>query len=223
MAFTLINATSKAGANADAQTTNNINISNSTLLVIYVGYLTGVPIPVLSDSLGNTFISQGSISGTTLVLQGYMCINPLTAVNYNATISGVNSFPCIAVLAVGGITVTNEVLNDNAGNGTGSTVQPGSLLPGQNGALVVTGFCVNNASVSFGITAPFTIASSAQGDVGNVNSIAVAYEVQGTATSRNPTWNSVNTFNSAAMISDFIQATVAPTPFFTTMNTEFTR
>lgn len=137
--------------------------------------------PVLSDSSSNTwtFVHNESFFGTANS-DTYYAKNATTTSSMTFTLS--TNPGAITVICFSGVDTTAPFDTSNAGNTTGSaTIQPGSVTPAAANSVVVTFSYFESGTVS--INAPFTLTTQSVG-FGS----AGAYEIQTTATARNPTW-----------------------------------
>jgi hypothetical protein len=147
----------------------------------------------LTDSKGNTYTQLPSY-GSTLMGQIWYVLNPIVSAN------GVADHTFTATSHTGSVvtTLASEAWASGAsgfaydsresGNSTssGGSLQPGSVTPSANGALVFTGVSWNTQGAAT-VDSPFTrdehLAASA-----STFSVACASVIQGTAGALNPTW-----------------------------------
>ena len=201
-------------------TTPAIDTTGATLLVVteymYNGDPCGYAAPV--DSKSNTWTCAGSYYGGSAE-KAYIGIwySIPTSVGSGHTVTIPSVAHASAAFAAFSGTASSYVLDSKTGAGqaTGSTLQPGSLTPTGNGELVITGASgsVNGTSVS-SVDSPFSshlVQNVAQGS-GN-GSVALAYEIQTTATARNPTWTfSTGSHETSAIIAAFLPYVAPPVP-----------
>jgi hypothetical protein len=196
-----------------AGTTGAIDTTGATFIVATVAAASGVT-PVVSDNKSNTpwvhcnvaLASSGSPNSWTFY------INP-TSVGSGHTFSATGSESTIAVQAYSGGAAYPDVLDDETKNSAflvSSLNYPSALTPSQVNCLLV-------AAVTFEDGSTPTIDSSFNRSdflnrVGGVNkSLGMAYQIQTTATARNPTWSwAVSNANAAAVLAVF--RAVASTP-----------
>ncbi len=145
------------------------------------------------DSLANTWIpltrqtSFGNFSN-----QWYYCLNPTVGVSHNFRVENVsaNIFPSFVVHAWAG-NGTISFGGETGAVGATSTLQPGSLTPSVNDALLLSGvsYFTNTGTVTVdqSYTSTFIEANP------NYGGTSAAYLVQPIAAARNPTWNLVGT------------------------------
>lgn len=179
-----------ASSNADA-TTAAIDTTGATLLVIaQAGFIAETVTP--TDSKGNTWTALTEYSDAIISIQLFYCTNPVVGSGHTFThVWGAGSWGSIAVSAFSG--VLNAAPDSSGGVGLpfNTTAQPGTLTPSIDNCLVVTGCQYVSATVPgpATISAGFNITD----DIGNAYTsipVAMAYQVQTTATGVNPTWSS---------------------------------
>ncbi len=166
-----------------------IDTTGATLLVIAQSGVTGLTLTP-TDSKGNTWTALTAYAGGSLTCQLYYCANPVVESGHTFTVVAVAA----ASIAVGAFSGTMNAAPDSAGGAgaaSGTTQQPGLLTPSVDNCLVVTGFQYVSPTVPGPgtISAGFTITD----DIGNADTsvpVAMAYQVQTTATGVNPTWSS---------------------------------
>lgn len=169
-------------------TTSAIDTTGSTLLVMVVAYLSGT-VPTISDSKGNTWVAlneytSGAGNGRVRM---YYVKNPTVGSGHTFSAAAGASYNSICVAS---FNETDTAANADSQNGVGTvsatTQQPGSLTPSINNALLVTGLELVATSGSATIDSGFTVVDT-QTDASNF-AVALAYKIQGAATSVNPTW-----------------------------------
>lgn len=192
----LVNGIS-GGSGASGITTTAIDTTGADLIVIWTAWL-GAP-PTITDSKGNTWIALTQRNGTSLFSgRFYYCVAPTVGSGHTFSALNTNTFSSISVMAFNGVHRTNPYITDVGANGTGTTIQPGSITPtGRNMLLVAasahqpsgfpsinSGFIVNDAGVTY--------------SSGNHPGIRLAYQTQVAATARNPTWTRSGTGDGVA-------------------------
>lgn len=182
----LIANTSKRSTDGNGITTDAINTTGATLLVIGLSYHDGTS-PTISDSKSNTWTAltaRGGVSANATRL--YYCLGGTVGTGHTFTVAGTGIYPAIAVQAFSVMTAFDQ--ESGASNGAASTLQPGSLTPAVNNSILVTAVASNQATsptIDSGFTStdaiPFTSAQN--------YSVGLAYKIQTTAAAENPTWN----------------------------------
>jgi len=178
------------GGDGSDLTSSSIDTSGTTLLLLYSSVYIGSGTVSVSDSKSNTW------NGLTNVADSR---NSRLFYAYNATVGSGHTFTISAsgaslfngafcIMSVSGslsgsdpFDVQNTNFNSDAG-----TLTTGSITPSQNSELIVSGFgsAANNSAPT--IDTGFTIIDSSTGAGHDL--VALAYLVQGTASSVNPTW-----------------------------------
>lgn len=166
-----------------------IDTTGATLIVIAQSGVVGLTLTP-TDSKGNTWTALTAYAGGSLTCQLYYCANPVVGSGHTFTVVA----GAAASIAVGAFSGTMNAAPDSAGGAgaaSGTTQQPGLLTPSVDNCLVVTGFQYVSPTVPGPgtISAGFTITD----DIGNADTsvpVAMAYQVQTTATGVNPTWSS---------------------------------
>ena len=202
--------TSVANVTSDvAVTTSAINTTGATLLVLVVQEYSGNPCTrtTPSDSKSNSWTCAGGFRSPDTGASAVLWYSIPTSVGTGHTFTDFGDYLSFTVAAFSG-TAASAVLDTliGAGEDTGSTLQTGALLPSGNNELVITAVVttVNGGNVS-SVDAPF--ASNLVQNLGWTSvsgAIASAYEIQTTATSRNPTWTfDTSSHEKAAIIAAF--------------------
>lgn len=204
---TAISPTSGGGARRVA-TTAPFDTTGASLIVIAVTDNQAGAAPTLTDSAGNTWTLIRTQTDTVKNrIKMYSCVNPTTSANHTFTYSTTNdSFPCIMVLAIKGTSIASPLdkQNSNPIPAALASGTPGSITPAFNNEIIIT-------AVSAGGNASFPnvptiggsyIVSNSQVWVNNYKS-AMAYWIQTTATTTNPTWTFNGNDTAALMILSF--------------------
>jgi hypothetical protein len=191
-------------------TTSGIDTTGATLLVVavqqYAMSTTGGYAVVVSDSVGGSsntwtvltnYASNGS-ENTTL----FYAVPTHTGSGHTFSVYGY-----YASLVVGSWsgTLAASPLDGQVGSGsTGAVVsfQPGALLPSEDGGLVVVAAVANaGTDTAIAVDGPFADNLFAEDESGQT--LAMSYEIQTTATSRNPTWSGPGNYVYAAISAVF--------------------
>ena len=188
MAFSL-KANTGGGTSQNGGTTSAVDTTGANLIVISVACGNGAS-PAVSDNMGNTLnyvtIRSDSQSGLSNTL--FYCSTPTVGAGHTFTVVAVNGFPAIFVQAWAGAAASSVLDQQNgAASANATSLQPGSVTPGNDNELLVTGLFYT-ANTVLSIDSSFTISDSA-GEVGGTNyGGGMAYLVQGSAAPVNPTW-----------------------------------
>lgn len=166
----------------DGTTTPAIDTTGATLLVCSTSTDSS---PAPTDNMGNTWVlavksgNGGSFNNSNAI---YYVENPTTSASHTFTPQG--SLPGFAVAAFSG-TLTSSSLDQT--NSTASSTSPGSITPGVDNELIITGEG-GSASGTVTIDLGFTILEQYNGAGGATYGAGIAYLIQTTATAVNPTW-----------------------------------
>jgi len=187
MPIALVSSVTRAGAGTSA----SIDTTGATLLVVVTstGNFSG-------DSKGNTYTKLTARTGTfgseTSI---WYAENPTVGSGHTFTVTGVTG---LVAAAFSGAEVSS-VFDQENGTASGSPAQPGSITPGDDNELIITGLgggSVGDGSADSG----FSLVADV-GTTGGVNfSAGMAYKVQTTAAAVNPTWTWSEVYGSAGLV-----------------------
>ncbi len=173
--------------------TGTMNATGATLIVAWVNQVfLGPAIAAVSDSTSsNTWTKLNTVPGT-LIGALYYTLNPTVSATMTVIATPVSGSAGTAVSAsafsgarvAGVFDQQNGTSSDLAG-----TIQPGSITPGFDKELVVTGF--GGVSEAATINSGFTITDSVAVAAGAAYSNGMAYKIQTSAAAVNPTWSVV--------------------------------
>jgi hypothetical protein len=189
----VITLVANAGATSPTATnvaTAAIDTTGATLLVVVVSQSNGAAFGTLSDSKGNTTWTALTPQNVGMRETISYVTNPTVGTGHTVTYtSSATDYPSICVAAFGGV-ATATPLDQQVGSSTDGVLSltPGSVTPTQANALVISGLA-NNQPGSFTITGGFTITNEAQHTAGLNYGSALAYLIQTTAITANPTWS----------------------------------
>lgn len=195
MSFSLvINTIAQSGAGGTI-TTGAINTTGANLIIIFTESIGGA----LSDSKSNTWSNPVNVVISGVTLGCYYCLTPTVGSGHTFTCSG--SFPAIAVAAWSGAAAASVLDQTNSDNSAtpGTTKQPGSVTPTQDNELLMYAVAQQiTTTVSVNIGAMLDQAALIGGQA---FSLADAYQIQTTATTRNPqfSWSGAQTTSAAIM------------------------
>ena len=214
MAIALVSNTGKGSTGGGSVTTDAIDTTGATLLVIVLGYFDSTP--TISDSKGNTWTaltnSDGPLSSNCQI---FYVANPTVGSGHTFTNGTASSFSSILVSSWSGVATTTPFDQQNQNTGTAvTTVTTGSITPGENNELVIAGLCLRDIGVTgdtVTIDGGFTISNQVPGVGSNNLEGAMAYLVQTTAAAANPAWSWTNSDSAAAAIASFKQAAAGGT------------
>jgi hypothetical protein len=199
MAIAFIAGGTKGGG-ANGATTDAANTGGANLIVLCgMEYLSGST--TISDSAGNTWTALTQQAGDNRSTRLYYCLNPTTSGTHTFTLSRTGSYPCLGYIAVSGASAYGS--ENGAQSLAVTTLQPGSVTPGADGALIVTG--VTTSSTAHTIDGGYT-RYNIDFSPGNYMGGGIAYLIQGTAGASNPSWSWTGTSGASAVIATFSAA-----------------
>jgi hypothetical protein len=180
--------------NAGSATTSpTINTTGASLIVVVVGTYDGWAPTAMVDSASNTWTALTSYVGGGQAIRIYYKLSPTTSSTHTFTPTVPQTYYCtFTVMAFSGVASYQSTAGENgfAGGPTGDTIQPGSVTPSVNGALIVSGVSCYGVGASPTINSSFD-ATYGVAKFGNAAMGGAAYKVQTTAAAINPTWTSV--------------------------------
>lgn len=189
--FTFIGSVSVgAAAGGDDITSGPLDTTGAKLLVVILESYNSSTEPVITDNASNTYVTTLTARDSAQArIHIVYKILPTTNAAHTFTSTGTDSFSSFTVLAFGGPSaVTVDVQNGHA-SGSGTTEQPGSITPSVDNCVLITAMCIDVLQIA----APTINLSFNQNGFVNVAAGAhfgevAAYQIQTTATARNPTW-----------------------------------
>jgi hypothetical protein len=191
-------------------TTAAIDTSGATLLVMGLGSWGAQPEASVSDSKGNTWVplDQAQVIGHRRVRLFY-ATNVSVGSGHTFTAAGTSSLPCIGVYALAGAHASAPFDQQNsAGSGGVTSLQTGSVTPSEDDEIIMSAFEREEDTDTFSIDQGFTILLNEPPDAPAFNhlGLVMAYLIQTTAGSVNPTWSWQNSHNAVAVIATFKEA-----------------
>jgi len=192
MAYSLITSTLAKSTNSTDVTTPGVDTTGANLIVVgtFSLYSSGDG-GVLSDSKSNTpyVTTEDAVSGRQLFMSYFF--NPSVGASHTWTFGSGCLFPMILVAAF--YEAVTSPLDDQSSATTtssGTTLQTGQVDPTEDNELLVT--VVGSTDVSatgvYAIDGGFTKLSDNTGTSGAAYSGSMAYLIQTSAASANPTW-----------------------------------
>jgi hypothetical protein len=129
----------------------------------------------------------------------YQCVNPTVGSGHTFTITGTGLQFCAAVEAFSGVATSSPYDQGNGNTSGGNTSQTGAITPGVNNEVIVTSVSTYAPGVvtPYTIDSGFTITDQADAVASTTFGCGMAYLVQSTAGTINPTW----TLNSSVFVS----------------------
>lgn len=211
MSFTLIAHGSSAAWNPDSVTSSSIDSTGANLIVLGLSFYSfSSPAGTLTDSKSNTWAAltlYEEVGTTGASSKLYYCYAPTVGSGHTFTWSSTTTYPSIYVEAFSGSASSPFDVQNGATVINNINCQPGSVTPSVDNEIVVAlaGFYTPNADLgssvsvgsSFAITDQLTYVPSTS--LGG----ALAYKIQTSAGTENPTWTGNIALNWAASIATF--------------------
>jgi hypothetical protein len=210
LAIALLTHTVAEGNGSGGTTTSGINTTGASLIVVAVTYPTADS-PGLSDSKSNTWTGLTAISepNDASTIRLFYAANPVCGTGH--TFSTTSVATPIAVIAFSGTKATSPFDQQSGAHGSSGGLAPGAITPSQNNCLLVTAEQNSSASGSASgtINGGFTITDQSPFVSGVSYAVGMAYLIQTTAASANPSWDYPTYYTSAVMAS-FLPTAASP-------------
>ncbi len=190
-AFATIAIVQQGGANGKCgDTTVNISMTGVDSAVAYVSYFFSSGRPdALSDGT-NTYTAltqqetSGGLGGRSFYLKnssisGTVTLSVSSGSGYSAPVI------CVITFSGGHTSSPFDQENGDVAHSAATTIQTGNVTPSQDNEIIITGVSDTGASTET-INSSFTVAVTSA--ISMRFPTAMAYQIQTTATARNPTW-----------------------------------
>ena len=226
-------ATTVSSPFGGSATSSPVNTTGATLYVVTLSSYNNLGTATITSSPSQTWTAlnyyDNSYAGTGNGVMFYVC-GPATSASQAISVTG--DYATAVFAAYSGTATANCFDSPNQNGNTmyngGSTFQPGSITPSQNGALIVSGLGANSGASSVLIDSGFTIVGTYIG----THFSSQAFLVQPSAFAINPTWTESSDGNAVPYIASFVPASnladvpasitaTAGTPQSATVNTVF--
>jgi len=201
--FTFIDSTFYDG-DINGGTTNAIDTTGATILIASVHYYAFGGTPTLTDSKGNTWTALTAYQDALpdSVVRLYYCISPTVGAGHDFTIAGSGTYSGVRVLAFSS-TSTPIYDTQNGNNANALTIQTGIINPSNSNNLFIAAATFYANPTPMSIDSSFTI-DSYTGNSGNSYGAVIAYKINTSSSSENPTFTGTgSSFFSAAAIANF--------------------
>ncbi len=188
MAGALVAHTGKDSTDGSSVTTSGINTTGANLIVVARHAFSFNPaISAVTDNKSNTYtkLTNWVDVGSGYSVQLSYCLNPTVGSGHTFSVNQGGTFPTLTVQAFSGAKLTSVTDQEN-GSGTNT---PGSITPSEDNEILVAACCYHDGSTQT-VDAAFTRTDA----FGNVTGVGggMGYEIQTTATARNPAWSASN-------------------------------
>lgn len=204
MAIALVAHGSGFSLDSHGFTTGSIDTTGCNFLIVGVVLGGGVSAGTLTDSKSNTWtgLTQATGGFSDRYSQFFYCESPTVGSGHTFSISGTSNFPSLTIAGFSGVgTSSFDVQNNNPG-GVSTSVTTGSVTPSVDNELLVAMLNYDD-TVSATVDSGFTITDDiTNGSFGHTNN-AMAYLVETTATTKNPTFSWTNANRGMGTIATF--------------------
>jgi hypothetical protein len=186
MAIALITSDSAGSSDNNGVTTAGVNTSGANLIVLSTSTQSS---PTPTDDYSNTWtgltVRVGAFAGD---LAFWYCLSPSVGAGHTFSIAGSGEGASVCMAAFSGV---NAYHSENGLSPQATNPSAGSVTPPEDGCLIVTAAAIYNGNASHAtIGSPYTL----QAFVNGLNSThwdsTLAYYIQPTAGSVNPSWTS---------------------------------
>jgi hypothetical protein len=183
-------------------------------LIILVLSCDSATTPTVTDNQSNTYTALSpQPGGQNRDTQIIYCQAPTVGTGHTWTVSGSNDFPSICISAWSGSTSTPLDQSNGGSIGFATSLQTGSVTPIADNELIICALGRSNnegVTIDSGMTILDQVTDSAFGKAVS----ALAYEIQTTATTRNPQWSWTSADQGEAAIATFKAGVTGPTDPF---------
>lgn len=195
-----------AGGTSDA-----LDTTGADFLVAIVGRYNAGGSTTPTDSKGNSWTGLTEEGGSTYAaVRIFYSIPSSVGSGHTVTYSAGGSYSSISFLAFSGVAQSSAFDVENRASGSGTSLNTGSVTPGQDDSLFVTGFGESfGGSSGYALDLGFTVAGTALYAPGSAQGVGSGYLIQGAAAARNPAWSWMGSNSLSAMIAVFKPAAVA--------------
>jgi hypothetical protein len=212
MAYALVNHIGAASSNGGTFTTSAIDTTGADFLVVCLSDQDGST--TITDSKGNTWHLAVGPTGSGPKNSIFYAWNATVGTGHTFTATG-SKFQAVSVMAFSGSQTGSDPKDQtNSATAAGaSSLQTGSITPGSNNELIISGASQNSSSNTLAVDSSLTIRDQGLQVGGQHYGYAGAYLIQGTAAAINPTWTAASTNITGLTIASFKAAAgAAPVP-----------
>lgn len=214
MAYALVaNVAAGATDGGNNVTTGGVDTSGADLLIVAVASYDGggvIPTITVSDSKSNTWTPLTRTgAGDVVLCRFYYCVGGTVGGSHTFTASSTGGFPTVLAAAFSGAHASPFDQETAGAHGSGITsIQPGSVTPGEDNELLVSVVGLNAAN-TISINGGFTESDEVAYSSGNHFGASLAYLIQTSAAAANPTWSWASSTAGATTIATFKAAAAA--------------
>lgn len=213
MAFARVTALCGGGStDGNTVTSNSVDTTGATLLVVLGANYQGSPAPAITDSKSNSWtgpVVSASHTDTERVSIWYS-IPTSVGSGHTFTATQTTSYPSILVYGFSGGAASSVFDQSNGNTVSGpSTIQTGSVTPSQDNELLMTVVSSGDGTGASTIDSGFSLKESVLYSAGLRFGCAVSFKIQTAAGAENPTWTMAAATSASAVIATFKAADVA--------------
>lgn len=196
MAITLVDSCFATASSSSSVTSSAMDSTGADFIAVAVGAFAAKFQNVVTDNKGNEFFPMTRSSQGNAPAIIYYCFNPTVGASHTFSYTEPNTFPSITAIAFSGV---GYVESQSWNSGTSNTVSTGSATATVDGSLFVVAGCAQGGTFS-SISGSFTLENSNAYSANVSMGSCMAYKIQTTAASENPTLtNSVSAAISASI------------------------
>ncbi len=170
-------------------TTASVTLAGNFVVVVAADYRSATACTI-ADSRSSTFTIRTTYQTTAEQrIRIAYATGVTTGAGYTVSCNGTSSFPAVSFAAFSGVATTSAFDQESgATSDSAVTFQPTIVTPTVANEVVIAGASAASA-ITITVNAPFTIPTNGSTTWdGTHYGVSVAYDIQTTATARNPTW-----------------------------------
>lgn len=212
MTWSLLAHTAAGGSGGGQVATGAIDTTGADTLFVHLAQYNGSSGATVSDSKGNTWTALTPQSAAQTLSKWFYCAGPTVGTGHTFSSNFGTTFVNIEVLAFSGGHASPFDTEGGATTGSGTSLATGSITPGQNNSLILSGGCFGNSSANpYTPNGGFTVADQLTASPGNYLGGAAAYLIQTSSAAANPTWSWTGSTDAAVTIATFKAAAAGGT------------
>lgn len=178
------------GLGVNGGTGSTINTTGADLIVAAVAYYgaTDITTSHVSDSKSNTWTAATNYrTSSSYCVRFFYSLSPTVGTSHSITVSKTGSYPAVNFSSWSGVGTYQTVTGATTSSAT--SIQPGSITPDEDGALLLCMMVHADAFLTPTINSSFTEISNIPYNAGNEMGLEIGYLIQSTAAAVNPTWS----------------------------------
>jgi hypothetical protein len=192
----IVSTDAALGANGGALPT--IDTTGANLIVVSVAWFPAGTFTDITDNKSNTYLELPAVDDTATRQRLFYCIGATTGSGHVVTVNATGVYCSAQLVAFSNISAIDSGITNANVSGAGTTVQPGSVTPSQDKAVLVAGVTFEGVgrvieSVDSGWTLAEATTQAAEAQGG-----AIAYKILTSAAANNPTFTGNGSASAAA-------------------------